>query len=206
MCQKGRQLSLPHCPMSVLVQTLYPIFVYHCFAYECSGNYQLFIEMSASVIWTCLTRITLESVELCFSLCLNERACQTFQTSISTQKSSAGLMRHWKPSVCWLTWIKNVLSFQSNFASLCASILAFSAYIKYKHWETHQWTVSFELRCPPIFPMFTGPGTFIPRSWAGRITGGKTQEFWGQGRGWENRQECDSFRSDIFVTKHMRNL
>lgn len=62
--------------------------------------------------------------------------------------------------------------------------------MEYKHWETPQWNISFEFWCPPIFPMFIGPGTLSPGILRTR---------------WENRQECDSLRCDILVTKHTRN-
>lgn len=90
---------------------------------------------------------------------VKEPARPSRQTSIH-KKSLAGLLRHWRPLVCWLTWVRNVLSFQSNFISLCVSFLAFSALIEYKHWETHQLNVSFQLRCPPIFPKFIGPAHY----------------------------------------------
>lgn len=49
VAERQTTLSLPPCPVSVPVQTHYPIFVYHSFD-ECSGNSQLFTEMSALVI------------------------------------------------------------------------------------------------------------------------------------------------------------
>lgn len=77
-----------------------------------------------------------------------------------SQKSSATLdwipERHWRQLASWLTWIRKVPAFQSNFISLCMSCLEFSAYIEYKSCVTHLWNDALELRCQSIFPMFSG--------------------------------------------------
>lgn len=66
------------------------------------------------------------------------------------------LERHWRQLASWLTQIRKVPAFQSNFMSLCMSFLEFSAYIEYRSCMTHLWNVGLELRCQSIFPMFSG--------------------------------------------------
>lgn len=122
-----------------------------------------------------------------------------------SQKSLAALgwiiERHWRQLARWLTWIRKVLAFQSNFI-LCVFHLLNFQFMEYKICVTHLWNVALELRRQSILPIFRGPYALSPGAGLAELLEEKLRHFEDTG-GYGRTDRSVTVSGSMFLSQSM---